>query len=106
MQCHVDGYLLLPTKVCYLFIFSCRTFDEIFLLFGILNFFKGESLGEHEIKVSIALSQRNIRQLESEFWAVSDPQNINYGTRRDRAEGYWRKILQTNLTNREIQVIP
>eukprot|EP00026_Physarum_polycephalum_P002391 Phypoly_transcript_02397.p1 GENE.Phypoly_transcript_02397~~Phypoly_transcript_02397.p1 ORF type:complete len:819 (-),score=91.14 Phypoly_transcript_02397:47-2503(-) len=43
------------------------------------SFRKRESLGEHEIKVLVALSQRNLHQLESEFWDVSDPRSNSYG---------------------------
>jgi hypothetical protein len=42
--------------------------------------FPGAPLGEQEIKITVALSQRNLEQLESEFWTVSDPKNFNYGT--------------------------
>ena len=42
-------------------------------------------MGEHEIKVTIALSQRNLKQLESDFWAVSNPSDTNYGM-KERGE--------------------
>jgi hypothetical protein len=40
---------------------------------------EGADFGEHEMKVTMALTQRNIQQLEAEFWTVSDPKNSNYG---------------------------
>ena len=46
------------------------------------------------MEVTIALSQRNTQQLESNFWAVSNPSNSNYGIRDKRRREEDRRDME------------
>jgi len=70
-----------PHKYLFVFFFS-------FLVKKIAVIYKinlGANLGDNEIQVTIALA--NLAQLESDFWAVSDPKNVDYGKKRREGEG-------------------